>query len=300
MPRRRRLHLSIGVLTALSFALPVAQVASAPAASAVEPGSLGAAAASSWQTDATVWHMAYANGDIWMVGDFTTLRPPGAAAGTSTQPADYFAALKASTGAPDPAVNDTHSFTGQASGLPLTIGTVAASPDGSTIYVGGSFTKVDGVSRNHIAAFSSSNGALLPWNPNVSGKVSAIATNGDNVYIGGTFGKVGTTARTNLADVSASTGTLLSWAPTTNDTVTSMDVSSDGSQVVIGGYFTQVNGLSQSPDGTTAYNKAAILGGYGAASAGQAEPLPGDVVVPVNSSSCISNVKDIVVSGSAV
>src|SRR5579875_1371693 len=127
--QRRRFSLSIGVVTALAVAFPVAQVATAPTAGAIEPGSVGAAAASSWQTNATVWHMVYANGDIWMVGDFTNLRPPGAAAGVSTQPANYFAALNASTGAPDTAVNDTHTFTGQASGLPLTVGTVAASPD---------------------------------------------------------------------------------------------------------------------------------------------------------------------------
>src|SRR5579875_3805443 len=153
-PMRRRLGRYAGTTALVTLATVMAQTGQGTFARAIEPGSMGAAAASSWQTDATVWHMAYGHGDIWMVGDFTTLRPPGAAAGVDTQPATYFAALDAATGAPDPAIDDTHSFTGQPSGLPLTVGTVAVSPDGSVVYVGGSFNHVDGQYRDHIAAFS--------------------------------------------------------------------------------------------------------------------------------------------------
>ncbi len=200
---RRLLSLTVGIATTLAVAIPAVQILSTPAANATEMGGLSAAVSSSWQTNATVWKMAYGNGDIWMVGDFTTLRPPGDALGTGEQPADYFAALKASTGAVDPAIDDTHTFAGQPAGsLPLTNGSVAVSPDGSTVYVGGSFTSVDGQPRDHVAAFSTTTGALTSWNPDAGGPVSAIATSGDVVYLGGAFAKVGGVARADLAAVS--------------------------------------------------------------------------------------------------
>jgi large repetitive protein len=311
---RRLLSLAIGVTTTLALAVPAVQVLSTPAANAVEPGSLSAQASSSWQTNATVWKLAYGHGDIWMVGDFTTVRPPGAAAGVSTQPATYFAALNAATGAPVAAVNDTHTFAGQTAGtLPLTGGAVAVSPDGNTVYVGGGFTTVDGKSRNHLAAFSASTGALLAWNPNVNAKVASIATSGDNVYLGGSFTKVGGVARTRIADVSAATGALISWAPAagavpqpfTNNTVDAIAVTPNGSEVLAGGYFDQADGLLQSADGTTTYNKVVAIGGAGTANAGALLSFPADAqavpagtdAVPVNG--CTSDVKDVVISGGA-
>ena len=303
----RRLSLPVLLLTACAVAVPAVQLVPA-IARATEVGSVSAQAASSWQSNATVWKMAYGHGDIWMIGDFTSLRPPGDALGTGEQPANYFAALNASTGAPDPAVDDTHTFTGQTSGLPLTNGIVAVSPDGKTVYVGGRFTTVDGVARNHIAAFSATTGALLPWAPNVSGPVSGIATYGNVVYISGAFGKVNKVARTNLAAVSATDGSLLTWGPGTqpytNNTVDALAVSGNGSQVIAGGYFNQADGVTQSPDGTTPYNKAIIIGGIGSATPGALEPFPADSIVPVGTDQvndgCVSDVKDIVVAGGDV
>src|SRR5947208_15793988 len=50
-----------------------------------------------------------------------------------------------------------------------------------TVYIGGSFTSVrpagsggTSTTRNGVAAFDEATGALLPWNPNVSGNVRAI------------------------------------------------------------------------------------------------------------------------------
>lgn len=296
----------VRALTCSCLAVPALVGQHLPVANAVEPGSLSAQISSSWQANATVWRMADAHGDIWMVGDFTSLRPPGDALGTGEHPAEYFAALHAATGALDPNIDDTHTFAGQPSGsLPLTDGAVAASPDGNTIYVGGSFTSVDGQPRSHVAAFSASTGALLPWQVSVTGKVVAIATSGSTVYLGGKFSKVDGSDRSNLAAVSATDGSLVAWGstqPGTDLEVHALAVTPDGGQVVAGGYFTQVDGLAHSADGSTPYNKAVVIGGVGSDAAGVLEPLAADVAVPPNvgtlntPGSCFSDVKDVVIS----
>jgi hypothetical protein len=308
---RRRLAMTLCLTTAMSVTVPAVQLLSSSGAQAVEAGSLGAKPASSWQSNATVWHMAYAAGNIYAIGDFTSMRPPGDAPGTGEVPATYLAALNASTGALDTGFNHTHTFTGQPAGaLPLTDGAIATSPSGSVVYVGGSFTKVDGLPRTHIAAFNAVTGALLPWNPGVSGKVSAIATQGDNVYVGGTFGHVAGADRVNLGDISATTGKAITWAigttpqPSTDLSVHTLAVTADGTEVVAGGYFDQVDGMTTSPDLTTTYNKAVIIAGAGTANAGSLLPMPADALAvppgsgqhPVNG--CSSTVKDVVISGS--
>ena len=86
---------------------------------------------------------------------------------------------------------------------------------GTTAYIGGKFTSLrpsgapagtGEVTRNHAAAINLTTGALLPWNPNVNGLVSAIYVNGNNIYLGGGFGTVGGVSRKKAAAVNASTG----------------------------------------------------------------------------------------------
>ena len=45
---------------------------------------------------------------------------------------------------------------------------------GGTIYLGGSFTEVEGTTRNRLAACNAATGALLSWNPNANGVVRAL------------------------------------------------------------------------------------------------------------------------------
>jgi hypothetical protein len=290
----------VGLLV-LSLVLPVVATPMMHA-DARAPGSLSAELSASWQADATVWQMAYGAGRVWMIGDFTDLRPPDDPAGVGDVPSPYLAELNAATGAPDADIDTAHLFEGQPSGLtPLTRGAVALSPDGTTVYVGGNFTSVDGQEREHIAAFSASTGALLPWSPYVQGAVRSIATYGDVVYLGGDFGSVDHAPARFLAAVSSLDGAVVQWGPSqpyTNNAVAALAVSTDGSQVVVGGYFDEVDGLTGSADGLTSYNGAAVIGGIGTPSAGQLEPLAADQhAVPRRSVNCVSVVKDVVISG---
>jgi hypothetical protein len=91
---------------------------------------------------------------------------------------------------------------------------------GTTAYLGGKFTSLrpagaplgtGEVARSHAAAIDLATGSLLPWNPNVSSTVQAIAANGSTIYLGGAFAKVGGKTRSRLAAVDATTGAVLKW-----------------------------------------------------------------------------------------
>ncbi len=81
------------------------------------------------------------------------------------------------------------------------------------VYVGGEFTKIGEMERNHSAAIGP-DGTLLDWNPNVSGNVSGnfigssyrtinvIAISGSMLYVGGDFTQVGDETRANFASFS--------------------------------------------------------------------------------------------------
>ncbi|MCX6388641.1 MAG: hypothetical protein NTX07_07930, partial [Solirubrobacterales bacterium] len=128
-------------------------------------------------------------------------------------------------------------------------GTVeAAAPDGSGgYYIGGSFTTVDGTTRNRAAHIKSDGSLDANWNPNVSGAVYAIAVSGSSVYLGGSFTGAnsinGSTTRNCAAKVDTTNGTVdSSWNPNVNGRVSTIAV--DGSNVYLGGLFNAANSIN--------------------------------------------------------
>ena len=81
-------------------------------------------------------------------GSFTKARPAGAAAGTNETPRSNLLAYDITTGAD----------TGFAPCSTARCRSVAASPDGNRIYVGGDFTTINGGTRSRIAAFDTATG----------------------------------------------------------------------------------------------------------------------------------------------
>jgi Domain of unknown function (DUF5122) beta-propeller len=119
-----------------------------------------------------------------------------------------------------------------------------------TVYIGGTFTSVrpagsggSSTTRNHVAAFNEATGALLPWNPNVSGNVRAIEIVGSTAYLGGSFTRVGTAGRRNLAAVDASSGAAQSWNPSASNQV--LDMGQISGVLYVGGDFTTVSGAAR-------------------------------------------------------
>jgi Concanavalin A-like lectin/glucanases superfamily len=243
-------------------------------------------ALSSWQTDGTVFALAYANGVVYAGGTFGNARPPGVPAGSTTGQVTrtYLAAFSSTTGALITSFAPTITSTSTSS---PGVYSLAVSPDGKTLYAGGYFDHVNGSYRDDLAAFSTATGALTSWQPAATSKVDTIAVSpdGSSIYLGGNFSHLDGVARTYAGAVNAS-GNLLPWAPVLNSTVYSLAVAHDDSQVVLGGYFQTINGVSQN-------------------AAGAVDPTTGTVnvpwtanIVPWNPGTCTSTVKNVVISGS--
>lgn len=120
---------------------------------------------------------------------------------------------------------------------------------GSTVYAGGSFNEVGGVTRNGLAAIDTS-GNVTGWNPSATkgddwkdSWIEALAVSGSTIYTGGDFSAVGGQARSNLAAIDTS-GNVTSWNPGANNRV--FTLAADGSDIYAGGEFTSIGGQVRS------------------------------------------------------
>ncbi|HZU92899.1 MAG TPA: LamG-like jellyroll fold domain-containing protein, partial [Microbacterium sp.] len=189
------------------------------------------------QIDSGIVWTQVINGDtVYAGGSFSNARPAGAAAGTSLMPRSNLLAYNINTGV-------ATSFAPQING---TVKSLAVSPDGTRLYVGGSFNSVNGQTRFNFAAFSTATGELLStFKPAIGGSyVNAIVATDTTVYVGGLIGAAGGVTRKNLAAVSAS-GAVLGWAPTTDLQVDTMVMDPTNEKLLVGGRFSLVNGASQ-------------------------------------------------------
>ena len=205
------------------------------------------------------------SGRVYVAGTFTAVTD---ATGTTTLPIANVAAF-------DPA-----SGTFDASWDPNPNGPVTAlALSGGQLYLGGTFTKVAGQVRTHVAAVDpAGTGAPTSWAPAVSGGgVDALAVNGGWVYLSGNFTSVAGVARSFLGRVGVATGALdTTWTPQPDARVRSLAVSADGSHVYIGGDFLTVNGSvigrSIASISTTAPGSLTVGFNAGATNAGTEPP----------------------------
>lgn len=184
------------------------------------------------QINGVAWSQAIVNNTVFVGGSFTTARPAGAAAGTSTSARNNLMSYDITTGAMltwNPYAN-------------AQVNVVALSPDKSRLYIGGDFTSTGGQVRQKIAAYNTATGALIStFAPTLNGRVKAITVTSTAVYVGGVFTQANGVARARLAAFDL-TGSLLNWAPTANLGVNALVMSADGSKVIAGGAFQTING----------------------------------------------------------
>ncbi|SJN30804.1 PKD domain-containing protein [Mycetocola reblochoni] len=185
------------------------------------------------QIDGVVWDQVVIGDTVYAGGSFTTARPAGARAGTDETRRTNLLAYSLSSG------KLIESFAPELNGQ---VKTLAASPDGTTLYLGGQFTSVDGSNRYRIAAIDVATSRLTSWRPTADATVNSIVATADTVYVGGVFSKFQLQPRTRAAAVDARTGVIRDWAPVVaGGTVSTMVLSPDGDKLVIGGNFTSVN-----------------------------------------------------------
>jgi PKD repeat protein len=184
-----------------------------------------------------VWVQVIAGNTVFAGGSFSNARPAGAAAGTNLMPRSNILAYDINTGV---ATSFAPVINGQ-------VKSMALSPDGATLYVGGSFNSVNGITRWNFAAFNVATGALLnTFQPAVGGSyVNAIVATSTTVYVAGLLGAGNGVTRKNFIAFNASNGALLAWAPTSDLQVDGMVINQSGDRIIAAGRFGLVNGVAQ-------------------------------------------------------
>ena len=201
---------------------------------------------------AIVWSQVIVGNTVYAGGNFTSARPSGAAAGVSEVSRTNLLSYDVTTGVLNS--NFAPTFNG-------VVRVVAASPDGTRLYVGGDFTAVNGQNRYRVAAFDTATGTLIAnFKPVANTRVTAIAATNQTVYLGGWFTTMSSLARPYGAAISVSSGAVLPFAPQfAGGTVAAVIISPDQSKVVYGGSFTTTNG-----SGNPGYGLAAVDSNTGA------------------------------------
>ncbi|GAA3693018.1 hypothetical protein GCM10023081_32980 [Arthrobacter ginkgonis] len=190
------------------------------------------------QINGVAWTQVIIGNTVYVGGDFTSARPAGSPAGVNEVARGNILAYDLRTGQ---LINSfAPSFNAQVTAL-------AASPDGSKLYVGGQFTSLNGATVWRLVALNPTTGALdRNFLPKPSASVRAIAATNDTVYYGGVFGAVGSVERLGLAAARVSDGALLDWAPKAEGgRVNALTLSPDRTKIAVGGAFTTLNGSNR-------------------------------------------------------
>jgi hypothetical protein len=184
---------------------------------------------------------------VYVGGTFTAVKQTATAADI---PQRYLFAFNATTGQID---------AGFAPVLDGTVESLAAAPDGASLYAVGYFNNANGQVRKKVARLDAATGANVPGftPPAFSARIEDAVVSGSRLIVGGTFKNIGPTARSALASLNAATGALDSFVDlgfagarrTSTKTgplgVADLDVSADGRTLVALGNFSTVAGQAR-------------------------------------------------------
>jgi hypothetical protein len=135
-----------------------------------------------------------------VAGTFSSLQNAG---GGTTVNQRLLAAFNINTGQGDTGFRPTLSGGG--------VDAVEASPDGTKLYVAGSFNAVNGVTKRKIASINPATGATVAgFTANAGAQATALAATNTTLYAGGQFSTVNGAARVGLVAVNGTTGAVVS------------------------------------------------------------------------------------------
>lgn len=255
--RRRVIPASLSLVLVAVLAL-AGSSASAVTGGPGAPQTLPASDSSTWQTDNSVWALAYSNHVVFAAGDFTHICAPGTPASSCSTPMGGIAAFHADgTGVGTPCTAASP-CPGVGAWLdPKVVGRVYAlsvTPDGTKLYAAGDLSSADGVKHGKIVGYdltrttTRSATRQLPT-PSAVGQVRALATTNDYVFVGGGFTSMKAADGTafnqpHLASFTTADGVLRTdWAPPVDDTVFALlpGPGADSANLVLGGKFRNVD-----------------------------------------------------------
>ena len=189
---------SLAALAALVSTIPAA------ALNTFSPTPLGA-----WRlTGGAGRAVALSSGVAYIGGDFT-----GITDGTTTLARQHLVAVTEADG---------HAVAGFVADTDGTVNTVAVV--GSQLYLGGTFTTVNGQARKNLARVNLPSGAVdTSFKLDADNTVFDLWLQGSRLYVGGDFKVLGTTARTRIAALDTTTGTITGgFAPNVDRRVSSV------------------------------------------------------------------------------
>jgi hypothetical protein len=192
--------------------------------------------ARTWGTNGRINYILPVGDQVFVGGEFTSVIDTDG----GSHPVSNVAVFSASTGAFD------LNWQGTANGL-----VNALAYANGVLYVGGLFSKVDGVNASRVGALDSATGVIDPnFNAGAAAQVDSLAISGSSLFMSGLFTSVtdgdGSHARSYLAKLDADTGTVdMGWTVTPNDRTRALSVTPDGSQIFFAGDFKKVNGIGQ-------------------------------------------------------
>ena len=191
--------------------------------------------------DGAVLALVSSSGVLYAGGTFSTI---------AGQPRSALAALDPLTGNN---VLDWRADAGHEFSTPTVTSLVLA---GGRLYVGGYFSLINNIEREHLAAVDATKGAVTDWFPNAAAaaesfaRVDALALSDGILFVGGTFASLGAQSnrppRNYLAALDTGrnlNASVLSWNPDANGPVSSIAVSCD--TVYLGGSFTTIGGTNR-------------------------------------------------------
>lgn len=151
----------------------------------------------------------------------------------------------------------------------------ALAADGSTVFVGGWFSRIAGAERHGLAALDASTGVASPWDPDAA-NVNAIALDAGVVYVGGLFDQVGGEARSHLAAVDEVSGEPTSWHPAAPAPVRALALDAG---TVFAGLGSTGNAEGDAGPSVLAYSRATGSTTWSRSSTGEVEALAADAGV---------------------
>ncbi len=174
----------------------------------------------------------------------------------------HFSQVRAASGGPILTRNNLFAFNVGSGAIsssftPTTNGEVRAlATDGGAVFVGGTFTRVNGTARHRLVKLDAGDGHVVgAFDTQVTegSAVYDLAVSGGRLYVGGAFSRIGTAQRSRFAAIDPITGAVdpgvkLPFTGRMNGgtgRIHRFDISPDGSRLVAVGNFTKVAGLDR-------------------------------------------------------